>query len=160
MILPIKKEFIVIDNKARDGSFCKLPYPNHPKGCPNYGKRESCPPFAKKFNDIIIPPFYLVIQEFDIESHAIKYKKKYPTWSERQCRNLLYWQKGVVKKLKMEAYDLAKSLGKEFIVLEVPEANGVHLFETCKNIGIELQRYPQKIIRKIMIVGKSKKQLL
>lgn len=156
MILEISKEDVIFDERAMNGEWCKLLYPNHPRGCPNYGKRKSCPPFTQKFTEIIQEPFYLVIEEFDIISHSKKMKKRHPNWTERQCRNLLYWQKGVVKKLKIQAYDLAKSLGKEFIVLEVPEANGVDVFKTCKNIGIELQTYPQEIIRKIMIVGKEK----
>ncbi|KKK81159.1 hypothetical protein LCGC14_2816310, partial [marine sediment metagenome] len=26
---------LIIDHRARE--WCKLPYPNHPRGCPNYG---------------------------------------------------------------------------------------------------------------------------
>jgi len=146
---------LVLNEKARS-EWCLLPYPNHPKGCPNYGKRMSCPPFASPFKDIVQPPYYIIIEEFDIIAHINKMKKRHAHWTERQCRNLLYWQKGVVKRLKSKAQLFAKRLGDEFIVLEVPEANGVDVFQTCKNVGIELQFYPQDIIRKVMIVAKKK----
>jgi hypothetical protein len=152
LIFEFKK--VILDEKASNGTWCRLPYPNHPKGCPNYGKRESCPPFALPFNKLVQPPYFLVIEEFDIVAHAEEMKRRHPNWTERQCRNLLYWQKGVVKRLKEKSYGFAESLGEEYVVLEVPEANGVDLFETCKRIGINLELYPQETIRKIMIVGK------
>ena len=34
----------VIDPDVRD--LCPRSYPGHPHGCPNYGKRPSCPPQA------------------------------------------------------------------------------------------------------------------
>ena len=40
------------------------------------------------------------------------------------------------------------------MILEIPEANGVDIFKTCKNLGIILDRNPQKIIWKVMIIGK------
>jgi len=156
MVLQIKKMDIIFDEKAMNGEWCKLPYPNHPKGCPNYGKRNACPPFTKPFNEIIKEPFYLVIEKFDVIAHAKKMKERHPDWTERQCRNLLYWQKSVVSRLKKKAYSFAKSKGEDFIVLEIPEAHGVNLFITCKNIGIDLQIHPQDVIRKIMIIGKRK----
>jgi hypothetical protein len=83
-------------------------------------------------------------------------KKKHPNWTENQCKNLLYWQKGLVKKLKDEAYEYAENLGSNYIVLEVPEANGVNVFQTCKNAGVILEKNPQKKIIKVMIIGKKK----
>ena len=154
LIMPLDKEDISLDKRAR-GEWCLLPYPNHPKGCPNYGKKQICPPFSKPFNEIVEPPFHIVIENFDLEAQAKKMKKRHPEWSDRQCRNLLYWQKGVVKKLKGEAREFIKSQKDDLVLLEVPEANGVHVFDTCKNVGVVLEREP-KIVRKIMIIGKRK----
>ena len=156
MYYPIDPDKIVIDERAWNGFWCTLPYPNHKNGCPNYGKKQRCPPYAKKFHDIIKEPFFLVIQEFDIQTHVQKMKKKHPKWTDRQCRNVLYWQKGVVKKLKENSFELANRMGEKYIVLEVPEANGVNVFKTCLNVGIELETFPQNIIRKVMIIGKLK----
>ena len=35
---------VVVDYRARD--WCRLPYPDHPRGCPNFGRRADCPPMA------------------------------------------------------------------------------------------------------------------
>jgi len=147
MYYAIDPDKIVIDERARNGFWCTLPYPNHRNGCPNYGKKQGCPPYAKKFYDIVKDPFFLVIQEFDIKTHVQKMKKKHPKWTDRQCRNLLYWQKRVVKKLKETSYKLANEMGEEYVVLEVPEANGVDVFKTCSNLDIILERNPQNCQR-------------
>jgi predicted metal-binding protein len=151
----LNQKDIVLDNRANNGFWCTLPYPNHKSGCPNYGKKKTCPPFTQSFQNIIQGPYFLVIQEFDIQAHSKKMRLKHPHWSEKQCRNLLYWQKGLNKKLKDKSYELANKMGDDFIVLEIPEANGVDVFKTCQNMNIELQRYPQDMIRKVMIVGKK-----
>ena len=142
-------------NSNAYGKWCLLPYKNHKNGCPNYGKRKTCPPFAKKFEELIEPPYFLVLQEFDLDFQKKKMKEKHPNWTDNQCKNLLYWQKGLVKNLKEEANYYARILGQNYMVLEVPEANGVNVFKTCKNIGIKLCANPEKIVKKIMIIGKS-----
>ena len=156
MWVEVKKKDLVFDIRSNNGYWCTLPYPNHKKGCPNYGKKDGCPPLTNNFLEIIQDPYFLVIQEFDILTHSRKMKEKHPKWTERQCRNLLYWQKGVNKKLKNKTYELAKNMGDDYIVLEIPEANGVDVFNTCLNVGINLEMYPQSIIRKVMIVGKKR----
>lgn len=156
MHIPIDPEKIVIDTRAMNGYWCTLPYPNHKNGCPNYGNKQGCPPLAHTFHDMIENPFYLVIQEFDLLAHVQKMKTRHPEWTERQCRNVLYWQKRVVKLLREKSWELARKKGGKYIVLEIPEANGVNVFKTCLNIGIELETFPQNIIRKVMIVGQRK----
>jgi hypothetical protein len=41
---------------------CLMPYHNHPKGCPNWNKKEGCPPQAEKIEDIIDikKPIYVI----------------------------------------------------------------------------------------------------
>lgn len=155
-ILPLPKDKIVFDIRAMNGEWCTLPYPNHKKGCPNFGKKRYCPPFTKPYYELTDVPYFIVIERFDLKAQVKKMITKHPEWTERQCRNLLYWQKGVVSRLKKKAYDFTYSLGEEFIVLEIPESNGVNVFETCKNIEIALHKNPQEIVRKVMIVGKRK----
>src|SRR3989344_5459104 len=79
--------------------WCRLPYPNHKKGCPNYNKKD-CPPKAAFFKNIIKSPFKLVAVNFNLEEHAKRMKEKHHDWSDKQARCVLYWQKGVDKKLK------------------------------------------------------------
>jgi len=155
MIFEIDKNDLVLDRRAM-GPWCRLPYPNHPKGCPNYDKKKACPPHSIFFNNIVEPPFFLVIHTFDLEAQSMRMKKRHPEWSDRQSRNLLYWQKGVMKKLKEEAKAFIESYDGDLLLVEIPEANGVHVFKTCENVGIILDRNPRKIVRKIMIIGKRK----
>lgn len=154
MIIELHEENMVLDPRA-GGPWCKLPYPNHPRGCPNYGKKKTCPPNSKSFEDLVRPPFFLVIRPFNLEAHARRMKERHPEWSDRQCRNLLYWQKKVDKELREEATAFIESRDDDLVLLETPEANGVDVFKTCKNVGIILERNPRKIVKKIMIVGKK-----
>lgn len=151
---------IVWDQKARDGTYCRLPYPNHPKGCPNYPKCiEENPP--REHIERTGAKWYAVIEEFDLKAHAEAMKLKHPNWSERQCRCLLYWQGSVRKRLKYKAegyeiklfWDELHRKGKTAI-LECPEANGIDMFATMANVGISLQRNPD-LVRKIMLIGVS-----
>jgi len=154
MIIPLHEKDIVLDPRAR-GPWCKLPYPGHSRGCPNYGKKKTCPPQSKPFIYLVRPPFFLVARPFNLWAQATRMKKLHPSWSDRQCRNLLYWQKSIIKKLRDEANVFIKSKGDDFILLEVPEANGVNVFKTCENVNILLERDPKKIVWKAMIIGKK-----
>lgn len=156
MIVPINEIDIVLEKKAR-GPWCLLPYPNHQKGCPNYGKKDSCPPFAKPFEELIGPPFYLVVVFFDLEAHVTRMKNLHPNWTDKQARCLLYWQGSVKKKLLDEALGFIEANeAKNLFLLRLPEANGVNVFKTCENVGIKIDRNPTKIVRKVMIIGTKK----
>ena len=101
---------IVIDLRARD--WCKLKYPNHPKGCPNYNHKDICPPkiglFKEYFN--MNKPIYLVAVPFNLTEHANRMKEIHPNWSVKQCKCVLYWQGKVKKHLRITSvkrgYDL------------------------------------------------------
>jgi len=140
---------IVYDSRARDGTWCKLPYPGHPAGCPNFPK---CVKEHPDFNLMIKGRLWdAVLEEFNLTDHAAKMKKKHPAWSERQCRNLLYWQNGVKSRLRKKVLKYSKA---EDIVLELPEACGVNVFETMSKNGIALQRHNPDIIIKVMLIGR------
>jgi hypothetical protein len=147
---------IIYEPSARDGRWCCSPYKNHPHGCPNFilgctTKRQPFSELIQKYNR-----WYAVIEEFDLKTHAEKMKTKYPHWTDRQCRNPLYWQGSVRKKLKLKAERLSDYLeyfnGSRGFLLDIPEANGINVFETMANAGIILERIPD-IVKKIMIIG-------
>jgi len=143
---------VVYDVRARDGTWCKLPYPNHPRGCPNFPQcPESQPNFIDIQNQYV---WYAVLEEFDLVTHAEKMKRKHPNWSERQCRNLLYWQNSVVKRLKAKVQSYKSD--ESDIILEIPEASGINIFETLSQVGVILQRNHPNYIVKIMLLGKPK----
>ena len=153
-IIPLN--VIYIDERSRDGTWCCAPYPNHPKGCPNFGKRDSCPPHAPKYEDIVddSAPVFAVIVRFDLVKHAQRMLDRHSHWSRKQCRNVLYWQNTVKKKLRNKSYDLQSVLD-GYEVLEIPEANGVNVFKTMAKHGLMLKHDPD-IVYKVMLVGNKK----
>jgi hypothetical protein len=97
--------------------------------------------------------WYAVIEEFDLKAHAIAMKAKHPGWSERQCRNPLYWQGGVRKRLREKANHLDPKLREwGHMYLSIPEAAGIDVFQTMHRAGIVIDQHPD-IVRKVVLVG-------
>lgn len=153
MIIPLNE--VSYDPKARDGRWCMLPYPNHPHGCPNF---PGCPMDRKDFLDYEGYDWFAVIEEFDLKAHAEKMKEKHPNWTERQCRNLLYWQNGVRSRLKKKAEAHAFPFMGD-VILEIPEANGVNVFDTMAKHNLIIERNPD-MVHKVMLVGKPSTTLM
>lgn len=143
---------LIINSETR--KWCKLPYPQHPYGCPNYG-RPKCPPRYPLFNKILDleKPIYIVAIRFDLENHAERIKTLHPEWNDRQCRNLRYWQGTVNKKLKEEVNKILAE-GKLGDKAEFgPEAAGVNAHLTCYYSGIKLKWPPGKYVYKLALIG-------
>lgn len=143
----IPLEAVVYDPQARDGTWCCSPYPGHPRGCPNFrkgciGKRPAFATISGAYR------WFAVVETFDLKTHAEKMKEKHPGWSDRQCRNPLYWQGAVRANLRKKCL-----LCDGDILLDIPEANGINIFETMAKVGVILEKRPD-IVRKIMIIGK------
>ena len=134
--------------------YCKLPYPGHPKGCPNYGKRQDCPPNTPFVLDLLdeSKKMYLVYSEFNLDNHVEKMRFKFPTWSERQLRNVLYWQPTSKKQLRERCTIACEIFGCRY-VLTKGEAYGVNFYATAFHSGLKLERIKElKINRHIAIV--------
>lgn len=146
-------EKLVIDYRSRE--WCKLPYPDHKNGCPNYGKKAECPPEApliKDFIDLTIPHWFIVVK-FNILAHIKRMKEKHPMWSDRQAKCVLYWQGTVRKTLRDECLNFCRSSNRIFTLL--PEAMGVQVIQTAKKIGIPIEVKPKEFIHKIALIGYS-----
>jgi hypothetical protein len=165
---------VMYDIRAKDGTWCSLPYPGHKKGCPNFAK--GCtkipdwkdvfdPQLGEQSNssgtDWITHKWYAVIEEFDLEKHAEKMKLKHPTWSKKQRECVLYWQPTVKMKLRAKAEKYKKQLSTRpdgfcfdwaCSIVEIPESRGVNVFGTMAKAGIILYKNP-KIVRKIALIG-------
>lgn len=141
---------IIFDKRARDGTWCQLPYPRHPKGCPNFPKciHDRQLDFFT-FNKRI---WYAIIVQFDLEKHATLMKIKHPNWTEIQCRNLLWWQSKVRSELNRS---IARIRNEFDLVLDIPEAYGINVFSTMEKVGVFLEKQP-KIVHKTMFIGKLK----
>ena len=145
----IKLNSLMWNRKAMDGTWCCAPYPNHPKGCPNFPKCIDKHRFD--WTKIDISSLYAVVQEFDLKLHAEHLKGLYPEWTNSQCRCVLYWQPTVNKQLKVKATKYAKELNYNFIST-CPEANGINVFGTMAKHGLILYKNPD-LVRKIAIIG-------
>lgn len=65
-------------------------------------------------------------------------KAKYPDWTERQLRNVIYWQKKAKIIHKEKIIEFLNSHKDLNYIAITPEAFGVDVTATLKSIGIEL----------------------
>jgi len=155
-VIPIKK-LILFKNAGR--RFCLLPYPNHPKGCPNYYKKKACPPLAPLASTYfdIFKPLYFIHSEFNLDAHIERMRQKHPQWTGRQCRNVLYWQgtsrKQTRERVKKSAWELNTNA-----ITECPEGMGINVYVTARISGLKLEkiRYLNPCIH-ISILGTRRK---
>lgn len=151
-IITITGRNLVIDYRARE--WCKIPYPGHPKGCPNYDMRDSCPPRAYKIEDFIelSLPMYLVLERFNLLSHTRRMKYLHPNWSERQIKCVLYWQNGVNGRLTNHCiYVTRENPGYTWTIC--PEAMGINVIKTVKLLNIPIKTHPTDLVIKVGLVG-------
>jgi len=158
-IKEINIEQVIIDERSRDGTWCRLPYPSHPNGYPNYDNKLHCLPSAFRFEDILLPPYYIVYYTFNLRDHANYIRKRFlaknRSCSDRQAYCVLYWQ-GTVRKILREAAEKLADAIEDDIVLRIPEANGANVFATMARAGLFLKANPKVLVTKVMIVGKGK----
>lgn len=139
------------------GEWCKLSYPGHKNGCPNYD-RKGCPPNAKSIDKIIdtSKKMYIVHSEFDLDKHIKNMKQKHSSWSDRQLRNVLYWQGTSRKQLRLRVWDAQFMYigGEHKVELYCPEAHGVNVYATCALHGLHLDKIRSlHICRHVALLG-------
>lgn len=135
--------------------YCKLPYPNHPEGCPNFNKNPECPPKSQLIEDIfdMNKEMFFVVEEFDLKEHIVRMKLNHPWWTDLQLRNLLYWQGGVRKRLKEKTEQFMQH---DMIYTLLPESMGVMVINTALKLVIPIERNPKEKVFKIALVGYPK----
>ncbi|KKM69376.1 hypothetical protein LCGC14_1451460 [marine sediment metagenome] len=144
----------VVDHTVR--KLCIRPYPNHKKGCPNWGGKKGCPPqvplIGKLINlDKIV---YAIYNRYEFGDHVERMREKHPKWSKRQLECCLYWQ-GTARKCLREKIRLFLSDYRDYIIVGCPEGSGVNLTETMKQVGINLEWPPKKYTYQIVLAGKK-----
>ena len=77
---------------------------------------------------------------------------KHSNWSKRQLECCLYWQGTARKSLKKKIGEFLCSHSSLFIV-SCPEASGVNLTATMKQIGIDLEWPPKEYTYQIVLAG-------
>lgn len=150
--LLLSREDLVIDYRARE--WCKLPYPDHPKGCPNFGKAATCPPQVCTIEQFIDlgREMTLAVCGFDLAGHVARMKQLNPYWSDRQAQCVLYWQGGVKKALREYCLSL---LAPSQVYTLCPEAMGVDVIKTVRRFGVPISARPDRTgtVFKVGLVG-------
>jgi len=152
---PVLEVNPIIDQSVRE--LCTRPYPLHPKGCPNFGQKDTCPPKAKMFFEVFDPsyPVYAIVNAFDYRGHKEQMRAKHPEWSERQLACVRFWQGKARKQLKL-AINMFLSKHENYAATTCPEALGVNVTETLKNAGIIMEWPPKEIAYQVALAGKKK----
>ncbi|PIU76226.1 hypothetical protein COS75_00190 [Candidatus Pacearchaeota archaeon CG06_land_8_20_14_3_00_35_12] len=151
MILKICPEILEYSKEVQ--KLCCKKYPQHPKGCPNYAKKEGCPP-QPLINEVLDfkQPIYLIYTEFKIGNFARGIKKAHPEWTEKQCYNLRYWQPKA-RKIQRREEGKAELLFNLTKIIKSPEANGINIDSLFKKLNMPLEWPPRKITRLVSIGG-------
>lgn len=148
----------VMNRKVR--RICRQPYPNHPKGCPNFGAKEGCPPQALIFDKVydLDVPVFAVINSCDMHVHVACMEQRNPDWTDRQLKCVLYWQASARKELERKINEVLKEYpeckGKGYGFEMCPEAMGVNITETLDEVGIELEWPPVIVARQVALLAK------
>jgi hypothetical protein len=159
----------VIDYSAR--SLCCRPYPGHPKGCPNYGKKPCCPPGAPLFDQVydLSQPVYAIWNAFPIGEHAARMRALHPEWSDRQLYCCLYWQGTARKQLaketlyfpvefKLRHSSYVRAFGFRYEITACPEAMGINVTATMAGIGVDLEWPPRVVAYQVALAGIRKER--
>jgi hypothetical protein len=134
--------------------WCRLEYPEHPDGCPNVGKCHY------KIFEPTWDEYALVYAKFNFAEYKRLMKVEHPGWTDKQCGCVLYWQSSV-KKLLTDfiqhkcSYDYVYACGSGMMGYPSMEAAGINVFETMKNIAIELERNPQTTIYLVCLLCRN-----
>ncbi|MBN1377258.1 hypothetical protein JW949_02900 [Candidatus Woesearchaeota archaeon] len=138
MIIKINPEIIPYRRKIQ--ALCKVPYYGHSRGCPNYAKKEGCPPGQLLINKVLDfkKDIFVIYTVFCVGEFAERMGKKHPDWNDRQNYNPRYWQPTARKFHRMEENKALEETGIEKII-NSPEAHGVDLTGLMKEIGIRLK---------------------
>ncbi|KKM20124.1 hypothetical protein LCGC14_1648750 [marine sediment metagenome] len=153
--MPWKQVAPVIDPEVR--KLCVQRYPGHPRGCPNHGKKKGCPPAALLLSAILDlgRPVLAVWNAFDFGGHVERMRIKHPEWSARQLACCLYWQ-GTARAAHRKEIEAFLPDHPSLLAVTCPEACGVNVTETMRNIGIELEWPPRTVAYQVALVGSPK----
>jgi predicted metal-binding protein len=133
---------------------CVKPYPLHPKGCPNFGKKQGCPPSASRLPDVfrLDGRCYAIINGFNLGMHVARMREKHPQWSQRQLECCLYWQGAARSQLEdqIAAFTFEHP---EYRVERCPEAMGLNVAETLRSAGLDMEWPPVNVAMQVAFAG-------
>ncbi len=125
-------------------ALCALPYPGHPKGCPNLGKAARCPPNAPMYKGS--ETVRIAAIQYNLAARAEELKEDNPHFTNRQSRCCLYWQGTVRKALRehiREHYDQKHQWE------GTSEARGANVFAMMEAAGYPMDRKVENYVWKV-----------
>ena len=133
---------------------CPRPYPLHPHGCPNFGKKEGCPPKAPRLPEVfdLTRPCYAILNAFNLGAHVAKMREKHPEWSPRQLECCLYWQPTARKQLEREISAFVVD-HPGMVITRCPEAMGLNVTATLARLGVNLEWPPVEQATQVAFAG-------
>jgi predicted metal-binding protein len=129
---------LVIHSKQEVYDMCRKPYYKHPKGCPNYGKKESCPPRVSHITEVFdLSTIHFLIMKFDFAKYIAMRREARPHDTNRSLANQRHWQGHLRSQLRLEWQNSLQCVYPDYIVREDPEALGVNVVSSLANHGID-----------------------
>ncbi len=152
--LSFEKVTGLIEYDSRPRGWCTRPYPDHKKGCTNYNKLDRCPPKVCKISNFIDldKDTWFLINKFDLAAHREWMRDRNPTWTDRQCNCVLYWQSKQRKILREFSESFVDAIPGTVYDL-CPEAKGVNVFKIARSIGIPMVARPTETVYMVSLVG-------
>lgn len=147
-------ELTSVAYEPRVRGLCAKPYPLHPKGCPNFGKKPGCPPEVPLLPDVfdLSAPCFLIVNTFDFAAHVARMRVAHPDWSERQLTCCLYWQGTARKDLERRIVEF-KRHNPGHLVTRCPEAMGLNVTETLHRAGQQIEWPPLQTALQVAFAG-------
>lgn len=130
----------VIHSKKKSMKLCTQPYYKHSKGCPNFNKKEGCPPNILHISEEYdLTSLHAFVLRFPFEQYLNLKKEIHPDWTNRALANQRHWQSHLRATL-LSAYkeEIEEQYPNHTLILN-PEAQGINVDETLKTVGIELE---------------------
>jgi len=133
---------------------CRRPYLGHARGCPNWGRRPTCPPAAPLITESLdlSRAVFCVYNAFDLAAHVRRMRALHPEWSERQLHCCLYWQAGARKQLQCRMHEFLLT-HPGLVLVYVPEACGVDVTATMASLGVTLEWPPMHLAYQVALAG-------
>lgn len=136
--------------------WCRLPYPKHADGCPNFGKKDSCPPSMPYFLDVYEEKVLVAYLRFDFKSYLSWRQGIHPDWGIREIRNPRHFQNHLDAALRNGIKNLGQDYLNEREAVFSPEAMAVNMHLTCQKAGINLEWPPQEVMYRVAFLALPK----
>lgn len=139
-------------------TLCRRPYPDHPHGCPNYGKRSDCPPHAPFFPRAYdtSAPNYLAVVKFDFAKYLEERRVIHPDWTERALRNPRHYQGHLRADLSRFVGQIMPQMDCGYEPIFNPEAMGVDIASMFPKVGLQWEFPPQANNYRVCLIAKKK----